>query len=453
MLTSRNSGARRFDMIARFPIAIAGILLVIGLLPGLAAATPTTVIQVTHNDIVDAEPSIAINPQNPKNVVAVWIDGTSPANHSCAYSVSLDAGKAWSNVAHFPGLSGGGDPSVAFDKDGNVYFECGAGTGPANRGVAYVSKSTDGGLTWGIPVVAFGTTTEVKGVGFDKISTNPANGDVYVVGQGGPDGENIAGYRIFFTRSTDHGASFSSPVQISRPSDGAYTSDPYASAGVDPNTVYVTYGGASSANQGFYAYDQVFIAKSTDGGATFSTGQKLLDVTPLPSVLPNLVQDLTASNLWSAVDRGSGEIYINFVDYRNGDADVWLLRVRDTGNAFLLDGLTRVNDDPVANGADQFFPFLSLAPNGRIDICFQDRRYAPGNILLFTTCAYSSDGGISFTNVQVTKEGFDASNNIFIADYDWQASTDRFVMPIFIGDGFPGADWFGQEVFVARVLF
>jgi hypothetical protein len=125
------------------------------------------------------------------------------------------------------------------------------------------------------------------------------------------------------------------------------------------------------------------------------------------------------------------------------------MRVRDAGNRFEVQGVTRVNDD--GPGSDQLFPFITLASE-RIDVCFQDRRYAPGNALLFTTCAFSTDGGLSFTNQQVTTTGFDASNNgTFIGDYNMQASTSKAVSPIFVGDGVPGGDSSAMEVFVARV--
>ena len=84
-------------------------------------------------------------------------------------------------------------------------------------------------------------------------------------------------------------------------------------------------------------------------------------------------------------------------------------------------------------------------------MCFQDRRYAPGNALIFTTCASSSDAGRTFRNQQVTTQPFDASNNTFIGDYNWQASTRTSVMAIFAGDAFAGADANGQEIFVATV--
>jgi hypothetical protein len=114
-----------------------------------------------------------------------------------------------------------------------------------------------------------------------------------------------------------------------------------------------------------------------------------------------------------------------------------------------VQGITRVNDD--GPGSDQFFPFVTVAPGGRVDVCFQDRRYAPGNALIFTTCAFSTDGGLTFTNQRVTTTPFDASNNNFIGDYNWQASTNAEVKPSFVGDNTPGGNQDAQEVFVARV--
>jgi hypothetical protein len=51
----------------------------------------------------------------------------------------------------------------------------------------------------------------------------------------------------------------------------------------------------------------------------------------------------------------------------------------------------------------------------------------------------------------VTTKPFDASNNDFIGDYNWQASVAQGVAPIFVGDGVSGGDSDMQEVFVARV--
>jgi hypothetical protein len=208
----------------------------------------------------------------------------------------------------------------------------------------------------------------------------------------------------------------------------------------------VTFGAFSNA--GLSNWNRIYIAKSADGGATFSQPQLLATVRPLPDPLPN-ASWRSDNNLWVAVDRATNQVYVNYADYNSGDANVKLMRVTDLGSSFRVDGITNVSAG--TQGSDQFFPFVTVAPNGRVDICYQDRSYAPGNALIFTTCAFSADHGLAFTREQVTTTPFDASNNDFIGDYNWQASTNDLVMPIFVGDGAVGGDSAAQEVFVARV--
>src|SRR2546422_2194126 len=169
---------------------------------------------------------------------------------------------------------------------------------------------------------------------------------------------------------------------------------------------------------------------------------------PLPDPLPNAPWR-SDNNLWVAVDRSTNQIYVNYADYNAGDADVKVIRVHDDGGSFSVQRITRVNNDSTAS--DQFFPFVTVAPNGRVDVCYQDRSYAPGNALLFTTCGASTDAGVSFTNQQVTTTPFDASNNNFIGDYNWQVATANTVVPIFVGDGVPGGGSLDEEVFIAIV--
>jgi len=434
---------------ARFTLAIS---LAVALLPlAVYAGQTATVAEVTFDSDQDAETSIAINPKNAKNVVAGWI---SRGNSSCGFGVSFDGGASWA-VGVVPGIqkqSGGTfdrgtDPSVVFDRDGNVYYTCLAfnlfppGTG--SSGTIYVSKSTDGGANWGTPVGAIVGVHVNNFQDHQFITTNPANGHLYLTET---QFTSFGKPEILFTRSTDGNQSWPEPVRINDFAGNATFQDSFTAAGKDPATIYLTFGAFSNA--GLSNWNRIYIAKSTDGGLTFSKQQLLAEITPLPDPLPNAPWR-SDNNLWVAVDRDSNQIYINFSDYNAGDADVRVMRVSDTGDRFTVQGITRVNDD--GPGSDQFFPFVTVAPGGRVDVCFQDRRYAPGNALIFTTCAFSSDAGQTFRNQQVTTQPFDASNNMFIGDYNWQASTRTSVLPIFAGDGFPSADSNGQEIFVANV--
>ena len=71
------------------------------------------------------EPCVAVNPANPKNIVAAWISGEA---QGIIAGVSLDGGKRWQQVV-IPGLTlcsggtfrGATDPWISFAPNGEVY--------------------------------------------------------------------------------------------------------------------------------------------------------------------------------------------------------------------------------------------------------------------------------------------------------------------------------------------
>jgi hypothetical protein len=114
----------------------------------------------------EIEPSIAVNPTNPKNVVTAFqdrriADGGDATN---AFATSVDGGKTWKTGAlpgltTYPGQGGvferASDAVVAFGPDGTVYanslvFDYNANDGLRSGITVNVSK--DGGLTWSPPV-------------------------------------------------------------------------------------------------------------------------------------------------------------------------------------------------------------------------------------------------------------------------------------------------------------
>ncbi|MEK6988019.1 MAG: hypothetical protein AABX97_08005 [Candidatus Thermoplasmatota archaeon] len=62
--------------------------------------------------------------------------------------------------------------------------------------------------------------------------------------------------------------------------------------------------------------------------------------------------------------------------------------------------IRRLNDD--AGAAGQFMQWVSVAPSGRVDISFYDRRDDPNDYLLNEYYAGSTDGGTTFVNVRVS---------------------------------------------------
>lgn len=194
-----------------------------------------------------------------------------------------------------------------------------------------LSRSTDGGITWTNPV----RVSDRAGDCLDEDNTVegavPAiglNGEVYLAWSG-PLG-------IMFDKSTDEGLTFGSDVFVSSQPGGWDYAIPgiYRANGL-PITVcdvsespyrgniYVNW---SDQRNGLNNTD-VYISKSTDGGATWSPARQVNN-------------DITATQqffTWMTVDQMTGYVYCVFYDRRatSGNAtDVYLARSTDGGETF-----------------------------------------------------------------------------------------------------------------------
>src|SRR5207253_7749532 len=113
-----------------------------------------------------------------------------------------------------------------------------------------------------------------------------------------------------------------------------------------------------------------------DGGLSFSK-DKMID--QMPGGWDFSVEGLDRANGMpvTAVDLSNGPrkgtLYVNWIDARNGDPDVFVMSSRDGGETWTAP--VRVNDDPLKNGKVQFFTWMSVDPiDGSIHIVFYDRR-------------------------------------------------------------------------------
>jgi hypothetical protein len=375
------------------------------------------------------EVSIAINPTNPDNIVA-------GSNLRWHYA-SFDGGVTWTQGE----LGGGtwGDPSVVFDRNGRAYI--------ANLVYGWdailVRHSDDGGLSWSEPVKVFGPSSDSARPGSfyrsslqDKeylatdLSDGPHGGNIYMAwtdftlyGSRDPKDSSV----IVFARSIDRGVSFEPFVRISDKGGDAIDSDGTVEGAVPAvgpdGEVYVAWSGPEG----------IYFDRSFDGGVTFGDDRIIADQPGGWHINISGISrcngfPVTVADISNSSHRGT--VYVNWVDERNGDPDVFIAKSTDRGESWSAP--IRVNDDEVSNGRDQFFTWAAVDPvTGDLWIVFHDRRfYSTDSTDVFL--ARSTDGGETFVNQRLSDVAFYPSPLIFFGDYNGIAAYNGRVRPIWV---------------------
>jgi len=267
---------------------------------GTTAYAPTTNTDVIVGDPVNNsgasnfgcrtpqnETAIAVDPTNPRHLVAgandyrVCCDSAGLNDGTGWAYVSNDGGTSWTNV-QVPGLTvqtGGagvfhkldaaGDPALAIGPDGTVYYAniVFSRATPAS-GIA-VSVSHDGGLTWDAPNMA--SFNDAANFFNDKefIAAGP-DGSVVVTWTRFNQGPGGLGFRespIVMAVSKDKGKTWNRQGSPVSDATHPFNQGSYPQFGPD-GTLYVAYEGSSPTTN--FATDATVIARSTDGGATFT---------------------------------------------------------------------------------------------------------------------------------------------------------------------------------------
>ena len=390
-----------------------------------------SVVRVTEDGFRSpAELSVAINPVDPQNIVIVSMAagiGQMPGITNYAY-VSRDGGQSWTTVVQpNPDRRTQGDDAVTFDAQGTAYrsyisFEGIRVARPrkAWNGI-FVSRSDDGGLSWRppVPVVDHINTVEPfedkPWLITDNGAGSPHFGNLYVAWTrfdvyGSADPADST--QILFSRSVDGGETFSVPIRISDSGGDAVDSDDTvegAVPAVGPNgEVYVAWAGPRG----------ILFDRSDDGGWTFGRDRVISDNPggwdiPAPGMARHNGMPVTGADLSQGPDQGA--VYVNWIDTRNGDPDVFAMASRDGGVSW--EPPVRVNDDALGNGKAQLFTWMSVDPvDGSVNVVFLDRRNTEGPTQ-DVTVARSTDGGRTFRNFRVEQESFTCSESVFFGDY------------------------------------
>jgi hypothetical protein len=360
------------------------------------------------------EPAVTVNAANPQQVVAVFQD-----NAHAAYSP--DAGHTWQTAQDVApkNYRVSGDVSTTFDNQGHAFIcyiafdKLGSfnywARGATRNGI-FVRRSLDGGKTWEADHISVAEQPTASGIPFEDkpyiIADNTKGrfaGNLYI----GWTRWRLTDSQMVLSRSTDDGKTWSQPVEIDA-HPGLPRDDNGAAEGFDgvvgpDGTLYATW------SQG----DEIMLATSRNGGKSFSHARAILHTAPIMFAVDALERANGFPQI--AIDPKSQRLYITWSDYRNGDLDVFISTSDDGGKRW--SAATRVNNDPVHNGAEQFFQWLAVDPtDGSVNVLFYDRRGDPQGRKQIVVLARSTDAGHNFTNYAWTDEPFEAGG-VFFGDY------------------------------------
>lgn len=366
------------------------------------------------------EPSIAINPRNTNELVA----GANIDN----YYFSTDAGQTWTEGTLTSSFGVWGDPVIACDTTGSFYFFH-LSNPPSGNWIDRIvcqRTSSPGGI-WNN-----GSFTGLNGTkAQDKhwVTIDRETNIIYMTwtefdDYGSSDPADSS--RIFFTKSSDQGQTWNTPVKINQVSGDCIDQDNTVEGAVPalgPNgEIYVSWAGPAG----------LVFDKSIDGGTTWLSQDIFVD--PMPGGWDFAIPDIYRANglpVTTCDTSGGinhGTIYINWSDQRNGtgNTDIWLVKSTDGGNTWTTP--TKVNDDLTTR--QQFFTWMTIdQTNGTLWFVFYDRRnYSDTRTDVYM--ARSTDGGITFQNFKISDTPFIPDAGVFFGDYTNVTAHDNIIRPI-----------------------
>jgi hypothetical protein len=316
-------------------------------------------------------------------------------------------------------------PQVSVDSAGNIFIVWEDDT-DTNANILF-SRSTDGGVTFSTPK----SVSDTSGTSFNPRIAVDAHAAINVVWEDDSPGN----LDVFFSRSTDGGTTFSSPIDLS--ADAADSANPQVATDAAGN-IFVVWENDTAGALG------ILFSRSIDGGLTFSA-PVFLSANMGGSVSPQMLVDLVGNInvVWEDDSVGAADISysrsansgisfsipkslsrnvgssvnaqiavdlvgnINVVWENNspGNFDVFYSRSADNGTTFSI-------PKSLSNElGDSRNPQIAVDSSGSVNVLWADN--IPPNFNTDVFFVRSNDGGVTFSAVQ------NLSNNVGISANPW----------------------------------
>ena len=404
----------------------------------------------------EVEPHIAVNPTNPNNLIGTWQQDrwSNGASQGIAVGVSFDAGATWATRALPVSRCGGGnaanggdferasDPWVTFSPNGVAYqlslgvsgaeFQAGASS------AMLVSRSADGGRTWGNPLALIRDGAQFFN---DKNTITADPGDsryVYAVwdrlttDNRGP---------AFFARTIDGGATWEPARAIFDPGVGSQTIGNVIAALPDGTLInFFTQLTSAGGSTGKFV-----VMRSSDKGATWSPPITVASFLGIGTRDPETGNAIRDSAFLGQISVGAqGQLYVVWQDARfsNGVRDA-IAFSRSIDGGLTWTPPVRVNADANVQG---LIPSVNARADGTIGVSYFDMRSntaEPATLPVDYWLATSRDG-VNWSERRITA-AFDLAaapiaRGYFLGDYMGLVSAGANFYPLYVrtNSGNPG---------------
>jgi len=364
-----------------------------------------------------AESAVAISPADPKIAIAginAWYGG-----QQMLYST--DGGDTWLNAGILSGSCC--DPTVVWSSDGSVGYTATLKSCGFSLCKVAAWRTTDNGVTWTGEKVLTNSGCDKEYLHVDAFADSPYKDNVYLTWH--------KYNTLQFARSTDLGVTWSTPLNFSNDARGI-GSDICTDRSGD---VYYIWPGTSTR--------QIWYKRSTDGGASFSSAAAI-DSTNASFDFPVPAMETRGGWVYVSADTDlsdgtySDSVYAAWTDTTAYDGSVAANNHAVIRVAFSRDhGLTWTTVSPHATDdtseVDRLNQWMEVDDNGAIHLVYYTTEYVhPSRTSVDLAYVFSSDGGQTWNGpTRVTSVSSpNISDSFEFGDYNGMDMTLAKVLPI-----------------------